>query len=223
MATHVHRLTISGRFLGQSMQSVLHFMPTTTVGLPDPSVIGLALHNAVRVDPTAGDSLLGRYIKSTTAGYSFEHTSVVIYPWTASPVPYLSFDSTLPLATLTQPAAPALPPSVAAVIKRRSNVARRWAMARTFMPAVPASGVVDGKIPDVNAYRDLLNLLLVRMLAFITGTWQTGQPTTTYMPITVRKGQVDPVDGGPVINKLQTGSLDSVVRSQRRREIGVGI
>lgn len=110
---------------------------------------------------------------------------------------------------------PTLPLQVTAVVRKRSSFAKRWGMGRVFIPGLPQSDVTNNVVvantPLDISLADLANYMPVQLTGALY-LWK---------PVLVRSSGQD-VDGGPITTSIVAGAYDTITRSQRRRQTGVG-
>jgi hypothetical protein len=106
---------------------------------------------------------------------------------------------------------PSCPPSVAAVITRKTALAGRRYRGRVFIPAVPAANHLEGQLTDAALLdmQDLANNMALPQNVTL--------PSGTYVMIPQVWSRLLQT-GQTIVNCLAR----RVLRSQRRREIGVG-
>lgn len=111
---------------------------------------------------------------------------------------------------------PTLPLNCTVVVRKRSTFAKRWGMGRVFVPGIRQADVTNGQVTAATSTANSLNLLLPEITLQLLGAlW-------TWKPVLVRTGVFDG-DGGPSTVTIAASAWDTIIRSQRRRELGVGI
>lgn len=212
MATVV-RINVVGRFMAQQTNTVFHYRLD---GSPTGDVV-VAAHDAFYnyVISVAGNrSMMAVYaicLTSDWRGIFMQTTRVSINP---NALRFLRRDISTVVGSLPPPT---LPPQVATVVRRRTLVPKRWGRGRIYLPAIPQAsvnnGVIDGAVYGVN-----LQDLVDAMNQPIVG----GSPAMTFRPCLIRSGIFD-IDGNPTSTDITSSDYDTTVRTQRRRELGVGV
>lgn len=124
-----------------------------------------------------------------------------------SPTPTRGIEKTLsPL--IGDVAQDSLPPSVAAVISRFTNLPGQGGRGRIFIPAVPKTFQNGGLVNSTGL------TIYTAFLVWLDLTW-TSTLGATFEPVLLKPGNIA-VD-------IEGTTLRNILRSQRRREIGVGI
>lgn len=193
------QINLIGRFYGQVTVTTFFFQFTTGGPLPD-GADPLALASAFEA------SLGSSFIDAVTADWTGE--LIEVRDPRANPI----WASGVAEVTLTGVlAAPACPPSVAAVITRKSALAGRRNRGRIYVPAVPQAWHEDGEISDAG-------LLILQALADDVATAidvpGLGVVGTLSPRVWSRTNQTSVA--------VVSCTAKRILRSQRRREIGVG-
>lgn len=205
------RVALLGELAGQLVVAVLHYRQSTgnTSTLTD--VESLANASAVKFVGVAG---------KLVACQSQDVTQKLIEARTF-PLPggiLLGFDKAISQPGLVAEAA--LPPSTAAVIRKKTARLGRAYRGRMFVPGLGISTVVDGVIDDAGTITDLGDLGIAISAAL---TWTAGGSPTFIPEICTIVG--DGSIGDPFAyraNDITSTVVDLVLRSQRRREVGRG-
>jgi len=117
---------------------------------------------------------------------------------------------------------PAVPPSVAVVIRRRTEFLGRKYRGRIYHFGLPLSFCANGQV-------NLLSPGMTEMTALATileGTIVSGDAgAPTFRPVLLAKDASIVVGDNPGwrVTPLVTTQVDRILRSQRRREVGVGV
>lgn len=204
----VFRVAVVGSLHGQQIVSVFHYKQATNNVTANSDVKELAL--AWKAD------VMTPYVEAMSQDY----TGLVIEA-RSMPIggaPMVGHDQTE--AVVGDVAQDALPPASAAVIRRITGFLGRKYRGRLFMPAVPVGWVSEGRITDAGGiaiYGSLANAMKA-----VIDSPNAGAPTFT--PVIAAYEYTPPlVHPTSVRSTVITGcTLDKIVRSQRRREIGVG-
>lgn len=184
---------IKGLVYGQQVQSTFHWRLT---GIP----AGYTLSNFVLDMST---DILPEYALCMSNSWS----ALALYARRLFPSPTRG-QELAPGTTVGDVASAALPPSVAAVLSRYTNAPGPKGRGRVFMPAVPASFATAGlvNVTGKGVYDNFI--------PWLDQIW----PTTlgaTLEPVLWRKPSTT--------TDIELAVTQTVLRSQRRREIGVGI
>lgn len=193
------QINLVGRLYGQVTVTTFFYRFTTSAPLPD-GADPVALAGAFEA------SLGSAFIDAVTSDWTGE--VIEVRDPRANPV----WAGDLTEVTLTGVlAAPACPPSVAAVITRKTALAGRRNRGRIFVPAVPQDWHQDGEISDAG-------MLILQGLADDVATALDvpglGVVATLSPRVWSRTNQTS--------QAVTSCTAKRVLRSQRRREIGVG-
>lgn len=169
------------------------------------------------------------YLACLSASYNLDRlTCQVVQPNRLVPA-----EHAYSVATPGTVASSSAPPSVAAVIKWRSNLAGKSHRGRSYLPGVPAVGWYTNGVIDV-ANRAVYQTFITDMLDAFgpLGTEGLSDFTIYSRPdpdpqwvkrvggnLVVEHG---PADYGGNSTHVISGALDPNLRQQRRREVGVG-
>lgn len=184
---------IKGTLFGQETQTTFHWKIENTDGI-----------NTVQ---TLCTEMIDEILPDFVTMISDEWVSRVCYARRVHPNPTRGFELSTAAVAGTVVAA-SLPPSVAGVISRFTNLPGPGGRGRIFVPGVPTSWHEDGLLSAAGlaAYSAFLPHLDLQ--------WDPGNGTV-YEPVLYK--------GGGVAVNIENAVARSVLRSQRRREIGVGI
>jgi hypothetical protein len=111
-----------------------------------------------------------------------------------------------------------LPPQDSAVFSLHTGQKSRRRRGRFYFPAIPADQYLDGRIEaaQMNQYEGLAQALIVN---FGPAGINADYELVTFSPEDLT---ADPARPGTIIQPVTRITVDNVVRSQRRRQIGVG-
>lgn len=184
---------LKGTVVGQSVQNTFHWRVTNTVE-------GYNLSNLAQ-------DMIDEMLPEYRLLLSEDWTAVSAYTRRITP------NATRGIEIFTANDAglvvsPTLPPQVSVVCSRLTNAPGPQGRGRIFLPAVPTSFVTDGRLTNLG------QTSLEAFLPWLDLDWTPdGGPTLT--PILFRRPNV--------VTPIETALARSISRSQRRREIGVGI
>lgn len=201
------RLALLGGLAGQSIVSVWHYRQSTanTSAVNDVTSLANAFDDALLSTNALLDPL------SHDVGYGIIESRSFPLPGT----PPVGFDKKV--AYLGSIATPALPPSVAAVIRRRTQYLGRAYRGRIFLAGLAAASVAGGIITAGGVLTDLVTLAT----AMQTPIFAAAAGSPTFVPELCKV-----VGPGPIYsykaNDITSTFVDPTLRSQRRREVGVG-
>lgn len=108
-----------------------------------------------------------------------------------------------------------LPPSTAAVIRAYGAVARRDNRGRNFIFGLTSQNNTEGQIPQAawTNWRNLAELIYEDDLVGTSYTWR---------PVIFAPSRPGPPPVGAHVEPIVASDINTVLRQQRRREIGVG-
>lgn len=113
---------------------------------------------------------------------------------------------------------PACPPTVAVVVRKRTAYLGRKYRGRNYIAGIPVESVEVGQV-NAGALSDWVDTAGLFSQSI---TWTTGGSPTFQPVIAALDGSVIVAPVGVRWNVIISSALDRVLRSQRRREIGVG-
>lgn len=184
---------VKGELFGQETQTTFHWKVSETDNGSTP------------VD--VAESMIDELLPDFLLIISEEWTSKSCYCRRVWPAPTRGFE--VPTAGQTGAiTAGSLPPSVAGVCSRFTNLPGPGGRGRIFVPGVPLSWHENGQLSNAgySAY--------VGFLPWLDLAWDPGEGTV-YEPILYK--------GAGVSFNIESASARKILRSQRRREIGVGV
>lgn len=201
-ANDIVEIRITGLLFNQRTITTFHYT-STTGGAGSPDDMEDLLDQFL---PAVYDTFIDCVTEDWTSGR--------VQGQVISPVRKIAL-TTLPGATQGTVATPTLPGNNAAVLYRRTNLAGRDQQGRIFMPAVPQAWVTAGAIngTGTTAYGPMAGNLYAPL--DVGGR--------IYLPVIVGYVDVPPTPPFYTTRGVVTNAgVNPVVRSQRRREIGVG-
>jgi hypothetical protein len=202
------KVALVGGLYGQSIVNVFHYQQSTanTSTLSDVESLARAFNDQVVPDVQGAVSEDMQY--GTVEARSFVPPGGVL----------LGFD--LSIVGNGAGAQPGLPPASAVVIRKRTARLGRKYRGRNYFAGVPADDVAAGALVTGGGTPTRWGAVATAMLANIVWT-AAGSPT--FIPVIAA---LDPsVIVAPVgvrVQPITSTFLDTVLRQQRRREIGVG-
>jgi len=201
------RLAFSGGLAGQEIVNVWHYRQSTANTSGNSDVKSLALAFNVGIVPAL----------RACVTVDFTYVMIESRSFPLPPVPMVGHDEAL--ADSGDVAGASLPPSVAVVIRRRTAFLGRKYRGRLFLAGVDVAAVVDGQVTDAGTLANLA--ILGSKLSGPIVDAAVGSPTFTPEICTIL------FDEGTGIYSYRATdvngfTVDKVVRSQRRREIGRG-
>lgn len=205
------RVAIDGGLAGQQIVTTFQYRQSTanTSTLSDVESLARAIGNVM---------LTGTSKLIDCQSQDVDYGTIESRSFPLPGVPMVGYD--LGVVKTGQEAIASLPPSCAAVIKRRTGFLGRKYRGRIFLPGVPVDYVTDGEITDAG-YIATLAALAAAIIAPIA--WTAGG-SPTFVPelcVVVGDGSV----GDPYAYRatdIISAVLDKKIRSQRRREVGRG-
>jgi hypothetical protein len=199
----VYRAATIGTMLGTELTVQTSYWVEDVTGAGDPL---LALRNA----------LIASYIPQIVRGSTSElvYSSVEVYQ--VFPVKTTLQRESFVFVPGTQ-APPSLPSQCTAVISKRTAIVGKSGRGRFFVPMIPTSGVVADMVQPAYAI-----LLAPVQAAIISQIFSGGFTFTPVLYSPLRPGPVPPPRPTSIF-RLETTVLNTVIRTQRRRELGVRI
>jgi hypothetical protein len=204
----VFKVAASGDLYGQLIVNVFHYQQQTgnSSGLSEVESLARAWNDQVFPDLLA------------TVGESMQYGTIEARSFVPAGGVLVGFD--LPVTGVGELDDPTLPPTVAVVIRKRTGRLGRRYRGRNYFAGVAASDVASGALVTSGGTPTRWGALATAILASIVWT-ATGSPT--FIPVVAALDPsvvVTPV--GVRATPVTTTFLDQILRSQRRREIGVG-
>jgi len=202
------RLAAVGGLNGQQIVNVFHYQQTTanTSGVTETESLARAWNAQVFPDLLAAIT--------SDAQYGIIESRSFVMPGGV----LVGYD--LPVSTVGGEDPPTLPPTVAVVIRKKTSRLGRKYRGRNYFAGVAVADVSAGSLVTSGTTLTRWNALATAML--VNPVWTaSGSPTFTPVIAAYDKDE----DGVPIALRSQpltTTFLDMILRSQRRREIGVG-
>ena len=206
------RLAVVGALAAQQIVNVFHYRQSTgnTSTLSDVESLARAwdakfLSGSARLINVQAQAMAWKTIESRT------------FPLPGDPL--LGYDLATTLTGVVEEVA--LPPTVAAVIRRKTARLGRAYRGRIFIAGLGIGTTASGLINDAGTITDLGDLATA---LFASLTWTAGG-SPTFIPeiATILKSGPGPVFTYTYrANDIVSATVDLVLRSQRRREVGRG-
>ncbi len=208
MIGDIFKLALVGGLYGQTVVNTFHYRQTTanTSGLPDVESLAKGFNYVNMADVQAALST------------SVQYGTIEARTFNPPTVPMQGYDYAITAAGIASGVS--CPPSVAVVIRKRTGFLGRKHRGRCFWAGVSVNDVVGGQVTS-SAKTDHWDDLVTAMAATITHS-VAGSPA--FQPV------IAALDGGIIVAPvgvrwaaITSCDMDIRLRSQRRREIGVGV
>lgn len=207
-----YRLAVVGDLAGQQVVNVYHYRQTSANTSANSDVASLAiafdelaLATDVLTDPLS-DDLTWQLLQSRS------------FPLPGTPP--VGSDRAVNYPGLR--ASPALPPSNAVVVKRKTAFLGRAYRGRIFLPGLPSAAAVDGLITAAGTYQAEIGVIASFLKTPIQAA-AAGSPSFQPELCKVIPKPIPPPDFMYQATDVTASGFDKIIRSQRRREIGVGV
>lgn len=204
----VFKVALVGGLFEQEIVNVFHYQQTTanTSGISETESLARAFFNSM-ITP------LRACLSYEMQWGTIEARSVVV-----PPIPPVGYDYAITQQGEGEDVS--MPPTVAAIIKKKTAFLGRKYRGRNYFAGIPRDSVENGQI--ISGVLSVWETLRDAMAATIT--WTAGG-SPGFRPViaayTYSSGD-DPVIDGIRVTPITSGEVDTVLRSQRRRELGVG-
>lgn len=206
------RLAISGTLAAQQIVNVFHYRQSTgnTSTLSDVESLARAfdakfITGSARLVNVQAQAMAWKVMESRT------------FPLPGDPL--LGYDLATAVTGVVEEVA--LPPTVAAVVRRKTARLGRAYRGRIFVAGLGVGTTASGIINDAGTITDLGDLATA---LFASITWTAGG-SPTFVPeicTIINTGTVPVPVWAYRANDIVTATVDLVLRSQRRREVGRG-
>lgn len=205
------RLAAVGSLAGQLIVNTFHYRQSTgnTSTLSDTESLARAW-NAKFLDPTA------RLVNVQAQAMEWKLIESRSFPLPGTPM--VGYDLVTTETGVVEEVA--LPPSVAAIIRRKTALLGRKYRGRIYIAGLGVGTTASGLINDAGTITDLGDLAIA---LYAPLTWTAGG-SPTFIPeicTVVSDGATPPVYSYRATD-ITYAVVDLVLRSQRRREVGVG-
>lgn len=202
----IFRLAHVGGYLGQSLVNVHHYRQTTanSSGMGEPESLARAFN--LSIVPALALLLTDHVSWGAIEARTFN----------APGVPITGYDLTLSSTGAIDNVG--CPPTVAIVVRKKTGFLGRKYRGRSFFAGMPIADIDSGKIAPgkIADWQDFADTLATPI------TWSLGGSPTFTPVIAALDGSVIVAPVGVRWNTVTSCLVDDILRSQRRREIGVG-